>query len=82
MTLAISPTNSISHMNSPMMISNIFQINEPTPVTLCTMPSPLYQIYFCIYLNPFFWKPKTIAQATATNASTILKNTSVDTGLK
>ena len=47
-TLDNSQTNSISPKNNPIMISNIFPINDHTPVTLCTIPSPLYPIYFWI----------------------------------
>gem|GEM_PF-5426689 len=47
-TLDISPTSSMSPKNNPMMMSNIFQMKDQTPVTLCTMPSP-YILHIFLY---------------------------------
>ena len=46
--LASSHTNSIIPMNTPIMISNIFPMNDPMLSTFGTIPIPLYAIYFSI----------------------------------
>ena len=77
-----SETVSMIHINNHNIISQIFHKNVHTLFTLGTKPSHLYPKYFSTYLNQWTLNPYIMDAIIAIPAKVILKNISVDTGLK